>query len=278
MNLSNCKIVKQNGEVVDLFKDAGIIVSNFDPYSPKPNTFREYINQRDGFEDYGTVYDGRRLEIRGGYIAKDSYDYRLVRNEIFRLFDSREYFYIINDAEPSKRWYVKYDSPYSFKRTGNVGQFNIELFSNSPYAESVGTTLDGINFDSELWQIGQGLPLDETPVYEHDTTTFRIFNAGDKDIDPRELPLKITFAGGANNLKIINHTTDETWNYYVPTNDWDQITLDGIKATLNGGISIFSDTNRELITIKQGWNDFEVTGVNSGTSFLISFDFRFYYL
>jgi hypothetical protein len=53
----------------------------------------------------------------------------------------------------------------------------------------------------------------------------------------------------------------------------DTITLDGIRSLING-VSVFRQTNKKVLSIAPGWNDFEITGASE---FLISFDFRFYY-
>lgn len=129
---------------------------------------------------------------------------------------------------------------------------NKAFSSPSPYAESVKST-----------------------SYTFTTTTFRVFNAGDIDIDPRVLPLKITFTGASTNLTITNQTTGDTWQYTGTTQTGDTITLDGVRSLKNGA-SIFRNTNRKLITIKPGWNKFIIEGTTG--AFTISFDFRFYYL
>jgi Phage tail protein len=157
----------------------------------------------------------------------------------------------------------------------NKGRFDVEFTTLSPFAESIGTTLDPFTFDAELWQIGQGLTAEDGIVYTHSTSSFRIYNAGDVTIDPRVLPLKITFTGASTNLKITNTTTGDMWQYTGTTQAGDTITLDGVRS-LKNGVSIFSATNRKLITIASGWNDFTITGASG--SFTISFDFRFYYI
>jgi len=89
------------------------------------------------------------------------------------------------------------------------------------------------------------------------------------------LPLKITFTGASSNLTITNQTTGDMWQYTGTTQAGDTITLDGVRSLKNGA-SIFGQTNRKLITLKSGWNDFAITGATG--AFEISFDFRFYYL
>jgi len=116
---------------------------------------------------------------------------------------------------------------------------------------------------------------EKTTFVIENQTSFRIYNAGDKTIDPRELPLKITFRGASTNLTITNQTTGDCWQYTGTTVKSDFLVLDGIRS-LKNGVSIFSDTNRKLITLVPGWNDFTITGASG--YFEITFNFRFYYL
>ncbi|MCG6184237.1 phage tail family protein [Anoxybacillus sp. LAT_38] len=116
---------------------------------------------------------------------------------------------------------------------------------------------------------------EKTTYWIDNQTSFSIYNAGDKTIDPRELPLTITFRGESANLTIINKTTGDTWQYTGTTVKSDFLVLDGIRS-LKNGVSIFSDTNRKLITLVPGWNDFTITGASG--YFEITFNFRFYYL
>src|SRR5690606_1942383 len=201
-------------------------------------------------------------------------DYALARDEVFRIFDSKQPFYLLPDESPGKRILVKYDSPYSMARVADIGEFSLTFVSNDAYFESIGTTLDPKTFDAEVWQVGQGLTVDETK-YTHTTKTFRIYNPGDVTIDPRKYPLLIEYKGESTNLSIENTTTGDMWSYNEDTVANDIITLNGIRSFKND-VSIFGDSNRKLITIAPGWNDFVIDG-NIG-NFEIKFNFRFYYI
>jgi Phage tail protein len=231
--------------------DYNISVRDFIVDSPSPRFYWETVENRDGVIDLGTDYDGRTL--RGSFFmsANDFLDFPLLRNEIFKIFASKEPFYLIDDREPGKRWYIKANT-FSLKQVITLGEFDIEFFSPSAYAESVKPT-----------------------SYTFTTTSFRVYNAGDITIDPRVLPLKITFTGASTNLTITNETTGDTWQYTGTTVGGDTITLDGVRSLKNGA-SIFGNTNRQLITIATGWNDFSVVGTTG--AFEISFNFHFYYL
>jgi hypothetical protein len=266
-------IMRLNGTIYNL-SELGVIVNSFNVEAPSPIHYRERIEGRSGYVDLGTEYDGRKLQAKLTMLAVDNLDFSLLRDELFRVFDSRESFYLLPSETPGKRILVKYDSPYSLSRTGSLGEFEIVFSSESAYFESIGTTIDPLTFDSEKWQTGQGLTLDEM-MYTHSSTSFQIYNAADGvTIDPRQLPLLITFKGASTNLQIKNLTTGDTWALTGSTIAGDTLILDGVRSFKNG-VSVFGDTNRKLITLAPGYNDFQIVGASS---FTISFSYRFYNL
>jgi phage-related protein len=267
-------VQRKDGTIYDL-EQYGIRTKDFIVSAPSLRHVTEEIEGRDGVVDIETTEGARTITCLFKMRAVDMADFPLLRNEIFRIFRSKESFYLIDRREPMKRWEVKCQDAYDIEQKYVYGDFTVTFVCYKGYAESIGTTLDPFTFDVELWQIGQGLLESDDLIYTHTTTSFRIYNAGDIDIDPRVLPLKIEFTGASTNLTITNQTTGDTWQYTGTTVDGDTITLDGVRSLKNGS-SIFGQTNRKLITLKSGWNDFTITGATG--AFTISFDFRFYYL
>ncbi len=268
-------IERKNGKRYKLSKETGYIVLKFRPESIKVNRQRESVSGRPPVS-FGTEIEGRSIHTELLFTAYDFPDHVLKRNEFFQILDSREEFYVIFSEEPGKRWLVSAEAFTPEPVTMTLGRCEMVLYSESPYAESIGKTTDLMTFDSGLWQIGQGLIAEDTK-YIHNTTSFRIFNAGDVVIDPRWIPLKITYKGISNNLSIKNVTTGDLWSYTGSTAFADDvITLDGVRSYRTAVGSIFDKTNWGLITLKSGWNDFVLTG--TAGSFEIKFDFKFYYL
>lgn len=268
-------VERKNGEVYDL-DEAGIITLDFAPLAPEPETTTVEIPGVDGHLDLGTKYRGRTLRARIGISAPDIYDYALLRNEIFRIFDSKESFDLIDKKEPKKKWInCKYTSPFSLNRPSpKYGEFEIEFRSTSAYSHSRGSLLDPFTFESELWQFGMNIPLEDFS-YVHNTRTFSIWNLGDKEVNPRHDMLQIFYRGASNNLRITNTTTGDTWQYFGTSQHGDTITLDGVFSRKNG-VSIFGQTNRKLIRLAPGKNNFALSGAID--PFEISFDFQFLYL
>lgn len=279
MNTWDCTIIRQDGTEYPL-EDAGIIVTGFIVDAPTPITTKENIEGRNGFVDEGTVYDGRTLHLTIVTKPVDRPDVMLFRNQVFRIFDSRDYFYLINGGEPGKRWHVKYDSVFSlqqFVQSAKEETGNIDLVSDQPCAESISSTgVDPPSMDSDGYQmVDGGLPLDEDIAYTQSTNEFNIFNAGDMEVDPRERYLLIQFQGASNGLTITNRTNGDVFKFNGTTGSGDTLTINQTIVEINGQ-DVFGQTNYGLIRLEPGDNNIVVSGTNG--TFTIVFDFNFPYL
>jgi hypothetical protein len=270
----NFKIHYKDGTEIDLHKDKNIWVSSFRILSLSPEHMTETVEGCHGAIHLGTSLKEREITARFMIEGYDPIDFDLFRDELFRLFNPLEKLYIIRDLQPGKRLEVSVSSEFDIDYlTLEDGEFEVDFVIHSVFLESIVTTQDLFTFDNDFLQFGQGLILDDL-IYAHTDTIFSIYNAGDVTVDPRNLPLLITYTGASTNLSIKNTTTGDEWTHTGTSNPSDIIRLDGIRSTKNS-LSIFRDTNRKLISLAPGWNDFELTGATS--PFEISFDFRFYY-
>ncbi|MFP3509394.1 phage tail family protein [Peribacillus sp. SIMBA_075] len=265
-------IQTEQGEVIDtssFFK-----LSVFEPSSPKRNLSLQDIEGRRGSLVTSNALTTRTVLVECLFIARDKSDFILKRDETFVLFDSDIPYYIIDSRQPFKRWKVScdgFDAEYTRNR---VGKITLNFTAIDGMSESTGSTLSPLSFDSETWGIGQNL-LNDDNGYIFTNRNFKIYNAGDIEVDPREKPLIITFKGSSDGLTIRNNTTGEYWRYSGSTNSYDTITLDQVFSRKNDA-SIFNDTNRKSVKLLKGWNEFTISGTTS--AFEIAFDFRFYYL
>lgn len=240
--------------------------------SLSPRNESEVIDGRDGHIDIETTYDGRSMRASFLLQSTNIDEFSVRRNQVFKLFDGKTYFYILEKHLPNRRWKVRTESKFKPEKINpSTGMFDIEFISQSPYSESIGSTLNPSYLDGYL-QVSTNEPVEY--VFK-DITKFSIWNDGDIAIDPRERPLKILFNGLSNDLIIKNLTNGNEWSYNAVTFLGQNITIDGIRS-LKDGISIFKDTNKNLITLETGMNNFEI--VNAISPFTISFDFRFYYI
>lgn len=262
-------IERLNGTVFKL-SEHNISIVDFKIDSPSPRFQWEESEGQDGLIDVGTSFAERILRGSFEFVAEDFLEFPVLRNEIFRMFLSKESFYLIDSREPDRRWLVKASGFSPDQLIANRGAFNIDFIAPSTFAESIMTTLDPNMVSAQITGSGS-----RVIAYRHNTTTFEILNDGDVMINPRKHPLEITFKGASTNLRIKNLTTGDEWSYTGATAAGDTIKLQGIRSIKNG-LSIFRNTNYKLITLQEGWNDFELVGT-SGT-FEITFDFRFYTL
>lgn len=293
----DCKITK--GLKATKLSDIGVIAKDFIVSSIELEADDDKVEGRDGYFDNGASFGQRTIVVPFYFKAHDLLDVPLLRDELFRLVSDKKPFYVqemrrkkaanysftkpneapVDSSEEHesfrKRYKVRLVNIVEIEQSLSYGEGELVFVSvGSPFAESEGTTLDPLTFTAEKWQVGQGLTLEE-PKYAHNTTAFRIFNAGDVAVDPRDMPLEIIYRGKSNGLEIKNNTTSDVWKYNGTSSDTENIFLSGIRSSKNNQSSIFKDTNKKLITLAPGWNDFTLSGT-IGT-FLISFEHRFYY-
>lgn len=257
-------IYDKDGIEIDL-SDYGLSCYSFTPESLTGQFDSDSIGNWDGDIILGTSINTRKLFAKFYFEANEYYDYLQTRDKVYSLLNPNDGLYVIDNRQPYKRWPVRNSTVFKPERiNSNVGMFDVEFIVFGTYAESAESTLniEVVNLSGNKVQ-----------EYIHTTDTFEILNDGYKTIDPRRYPLLIKFTGESTNLQIKNLTTGDVWTYTGTTTLSDTIRLDGIRATKNS-LSIFRETNRKLISLAPGWNEFEVTGAVD--PFEISFDFRFY--
>jgi hypothetical protein len=246
-----------------------------DPPTPKHDT----TDMRFGRVTLGSGLEPRSMSVTFHLHGRDMYDFILLRDEMFDYFNGLEFMYLVDVRNPAKRWKVKVAASYEVVPIATrVAVFDMEFISDSPYCHSIGTTDDPVTFEADKWQFGQGIIFDESIKYTHTTDSFKIYNAGNVDIDPRlihtPLTIEVTAAATSSNniLSLTNLTTGEVWTYTGATTAGQVIQLKDVQA-LTGGSSVFLKTNYKVITLKRGYNDF----VKSNTISQVKFINRFYY-
>lgn len=272
-------IVEREGrDPIRLDEELDLIFLSFDTGAPEPNTVTSEIVGMDGVIDKGTTYGPREMGAKFMITTYDKFDYSLLQDELFRIFDSKKPFSIIDEDRPGRRWEnVKLNGKIEFERSGaRVGIITIPLISFSPYAVSIGSSLDDFSFDTEKFQVGMNIPAEDIS-FVHSTNTFSIWNIGDVEIDPAKpnMGLQIYYKGASENLSISNLTTGDTWTYTGTSVVGDTIVLDGVFSRKNG-ISIFGSSSHKVIRLAPGENSFKLSGTIG--SFTIKFDFKFLYL
>ena len=272
MNRSIASLLLQEADGTETnLESIGLFLREFEVSPLIPRHEIEKTDGTDGQVILNTTFESR--SIRALFLLESVSKERFIvnRDKVFNLFNGKPFYHIVHTDDPYKRWHVKV-ARQSFERIGNAANVEINFISESPYAESIITTLNQDNAE-----VVHQVETEEMIQYIFSQSTFMVWNDGDVDVDPTSnwSQLTIEFRGASDNLTLRNLTTGDEWSYGGSTVEGDVIRLEGVRSFKNGD-SIFGDTNRKLLTLVPGRNDFEVTGATG--PFSISFDFKFYYI
>ncbi|MFJ7950780.1 distal tail protein Dit [Lysinibacillus sp. NPDC096418] len=222
-----------------------------------------------------TRYESRIITVRFLYESYDIQDYYLLRDEINALFTRDKFFYIIFKNESYKRYKVRLNGNFLVTPAQYMEQFDVEFICEDLYAESISTTRTHKEWDLNRWAWNGEITWDDDLRYAFTTNEFTVKNLGNVTIDPRQVYCMIEIEGiFASGVTITNKTTGDVYHYSGPIDDDDMLILDGVRTFYNGESRFFM-TNKRLLTLVPGDNNFIVTG---GRVDSIIFDFKFLYL
>lgn len=228
-----------------------------------------------GEVNYGTSYTSRDVELTMWFKAKDTIDYRLLRDELYAYFDSYDYFYVIETNKPTRALKIVIDENIQDKRINTYyGEITINARTvDNPFWVSLYTTkeLNDTGYDAlvEKYGLVDSINSDNTK-YKFTERNFTVWNAGNVEIEPDSMYMNIIVSGVNGQLEIKNLTTGQLFKLEKPFKGI--LELKGMSTKMNG-TNIFRDTNKRLINLAVGKNDFEVTGNFKD----ITFDFKYYY-
>lgn len=228
-----------------------------------------------GQVDYGFVFENRTGVVEFYCEAYDAIDFKLLRNEIYDLFGSYNHLYVAEKELPSRFLRVHIDDSIEIEQFGiRWGLFSINLTTTElPFWQSTYTTKElndtGYSAIAEKYGLVDGIH-DELQKYRFTERNFIIWNAGNVEVQPEFMYLKISATGTNGKLEIRNKTTNETFKLNADYGG--DLILDGMNTLLKGA-NIFRDTNKRYISIKPRTNEIEVIGKFKE----IQFDFRYYY-
>jgi len=236
----------------------------------------ETVNGRDGGIFTDSQFTDRIITVEFLYESMDIYDYYLLRDEINALFSRKEAFYIIFKGEPYKRYLVKLNQAFQVKPNQHMESFEVQFTCVNIFAESIVSTQElKKEWDVNQWAWNGQITWDDDLQYTYNSNSFSVNNLGNVVIDPRQNELEIIVKGTfPSNLSITNSTTGDIYSYNGSITSGDTLTIKGVQSFKNGS-SVFKDTNKKLLTLAVGNNNFTISG---GTVSSISFNFRFLYL
>lgn len=241
--------------VVTNFSDIGIKTLDLRIPSPEMNVYYENIPGAAGLYELESHLENRI--ITGSFILDAEYtdQYVVRRDALYALLARNRRFYLIDSRAPMKRWLVRLQSPIDPQQIRHYGIFEIEFISASPYSESTYVASNAYEF----------------------VDMFTFVNEGTAPIDPRvNVETTIRFKGTSTNLRIFNDVTGDIWQYNGSTTFEDIIELKGVTAKKNG-ISIFPQTNKQILTFEPGANQLWLTGMTED-DYHVRITTRFYYI
>ena len=155
-----------------------------------------------------------------------------------------------------------------------ASDLQINLECTESYAETVATTLTPMNATNGLWGFGLEIPSNKKLEYEfNNQTEFDFINLGIIPLKADERPVRIIFKGNANNLKIINTTTNQSYSISGSLSKNDTLEIVGLVPIINGS-QAYGRCNHAYLDFAVGKNHLRIEG---SSDFNIKFDTRFYY-
>ena len=222
----------------------------------------------------------RDVSINAMFTAYNTVDWRLKRDRVYSFFRNLGVFYIAESYQPYKLLKVIVDESYEVDRPViRWGLLEIPLkIIDTPFKQSLHTTLDidseGVRWNDK-WGYGMGLSSDsEQWKYKFTNTNPRFYNAGTEDIKliqqkgslirliPKESVPWLEISDGTTTFRLNRQTTIDS-----------PLTLKGHQIRVNNA-NVLDQTNREFLTIKKGWNNWQIRGISK---FEIEIDYRFLY-
>ena len=159
-----------------------------------------------------------------------------------------------------------------------VSTFTVEFETTDlPYFESIYTTLElnDTGFDATAEKYGLVDNIDDEKVkYRFTESNFTVYNAGNVTVEPEsmELVIQISNTSTPGTLSLRNLTTGEEFRLTKSLSER-HISLRGMNI-LDGTVNAFRDSNRRLVSLVPGDNQFEITGATFSE---VWFSFKYYY-
>ncbi|MEX6330120.1 phage tail domain-containing protein [Staphylococcus haemolyticus] len=259
---------------------AGVTPLDFLVPSIEKERYTENIKGVPGTIDYGFDYKEREVTLNFQMEHfNGTYDFRLMRNQLYALLDSQSYFYIVDNLSPSLALKITIDSSYLPERYG-YWYSTVEISGKTtglPFWRTIYTTQDieknGYSALVEKFGMADGLHLDYL-TYTPKTNTFSIWNGGNVTIDPRhfDLSIRLLYATAKGDVTIENLTTGEKFIFYRQFENT-HLNIFGSQVLL-GNTNWLRESNRKFISLVPGENKIKVSNVEHQG---VSFDFPYYF-
>ncbi|WP_268842826.1 distal tail protein Dit [Tetragenococcus koreensis] len=220
------------------------------------------INGTDGVLLGPATFGPFNLVLNFSFKGIDTKDLHLIKQKLRGLLFRREPFFVWHSDAPGKKYAVYCDSNENEDLTNSFATFAVTFVVYKGYSESLKMT-DEFSLSSGDWQFEAGVLANDDIKYTHTTTGFQIYNGSSDTIDPllrHQLQIKMNL-DAPKGFKLKNKTTGDTFEYKVPIKSNQQLILNSVHPFIkNKRVGI--NTNWQWITLKNGFNNIEITGEN----------------
>lgn len=239
-------------------------------------TNEQEIGGVDGVLVGSNTFDSFELTLKFYYNGVDNSDLILFTEKIKRIIHTRSIMYVIHSDMPGRKYAFNSAKIEWEKITNSDVTFSIVFNCFKGYSESIYDTSHIRNNDN-TWQFEAGMEFnDDSLIYKHTTSGFKIYNGSDDKIDPllnHKLIIYINI-DAPNGFILWNRTTDEQFIYRKPVESSQAFTIKGVHPLLDGQ-RVGHNSNWQWITLEKGYNDFQFLGDNISN---INVEFVFNYI
>lgn len=270
-------ILFKNGQTCSLKKDYNVETLELTVDPPQKESDKMKIKGQFGVRHYNKSYTERGCQLR---VLVDTGDIEGVyekRNELYALFGRLEDFYIIYSREPGIRRRVEYENMKINRPPGSLlFEIIVEFSIPDGFGESIFTSLDAKEWDTNKFAWGMGLEWDDKYDYTFKEKIFYFKNIGSMEINPAQHDITWRIKCDPRYLKITNFTTNDSLTIYNPG-----AVSQGIIVIK--GLHIEDEYGRNLVRHADAGEIHLVPGINqikieSSTFHWCEVNTRFYYL
>lgn len=277
MNEKWVKIITEEGSSV-ITDIEGLMYLDFTEEDVKTRINLREFEGIDGGKPSVNTFEPFNLILRFVYSGVNVQDYHLLKSKLRGMLYRRTPFYIVHSDMPGKKYAVITESTAIEDVYGRNGTFEITFTVFKGYSESMYDT-SHIRNNDDTWQFEAGMEFDDDSlIYKHTTSGFKIYNGSDDKIDPlldHNLIIYINI-DAPNGFILWNRTTDEQFIYRKPVESTQAFTIKGVHPLLDGQ-RVGHNSNWQWITLEKGYNDFQFLGdgiSNINVEFVFNYIYR----
>ncbi len=271
-------LIYNSDETVDLLKmEDGFEFFGYDDYEIQGETPLTEFDGKDGGMPSSSQYRPYELSLNFRYTGLNKQDRDLFIFKLKNKLRGRSSYYITHSKLPGIKYAVT-GTPKITSTPITIRHLDIQITFTvfKGYSESMYDT-SHIRNNDDTWQFESGLDFnDESLIYKHTTSGFKIYNGSADKIDPlldHNLIIYINI-DAPNGFILWNRTTNEQFVYRKPVESTQAFTIKGVHPLLDGQ-RVGHNSNWQWITLEKGYNDFQFLGDNISN---INVEFVFNYI